>query len=86
MFCISASQLIVGLGPYAMIYKVELNLNLIVLNFLNATWCSVLMTIYAMLLTYIVQIKAELEEIMNENVQLFDKMHEGVALVSESED
>ena len=54
MICIFASQLIVGLGPHAMVYKIEINLNVIVANFLNAVWCTVLMTIYAMLLTYIV--------------------------------
>lgn len=40
---------------------------------------------YGMVLTYIAQIKSQLVELMNENICLFDKMHEGVVVVSESD-
>ncbi len=68
MICTVACQLIVGLGPHAMIYEKGLTFIMVVSNLLNATWCFVLMVTAAMLFTYIVQIKAELVEIMNENV------------------
>ncbi len=38
-----------------------------------------------MVLTYITQIKSELVELMNENISLFNKMHEGVVVVSEKD-
>ena len=51
----------------------------------NAFAAFLLITIYGMVLTYIAQIKSELVELMNENISLFDKMHEGVVVVSESD-
>ncbi len=52
---------------------------------LNAGFAFCLITIYGMVLTYIAQIKSELVELMDENICLFDKMHEGVAIVTESD-
>ena len=51
----------------------------------NAFFAFMLITIYGMVLTYIAQIKSELVELMNENICLFDKLHEGVVVVSESD-
>ena len=86
MICTVISQLIVGLGSHAIIYEKNITFILVVFNFLNAFWCFLLILFTAMVFTYVVQIKAELVEIMNENVQLFDKIHEGIVLVSKSED
>jgi hypothetical protein len=57
----------------------------IIEKILNCFWAFVLITIYGMLLIYIVQIKSQLVDLVKENINLFDRMHEGVVLVSESD-
>ncbi len=57
----------------------------VIAKLLNCVAAFAILTIYGMVLTYIAQIKSELVELMNENICLFDKMHEGVAIVTESD-
>ncbi len=57
----------------------------IVAKLVNGFFAFALLTIYGMVLTYIAQIKSELVELMNENICLFDRMHEGVAIVTEKD-
>ena len=44
-----------------------------------------ILTIFCMTLTYIARIKWNLENVIDENINLFDRMHEGLVLVSEKE-
>lgn len=52
---------------------------------LNGFWAFVILTIFCMTLTYIARIKWNLENVIDENINLFDRMHEGLVLVSEKE-
>lgn len=42
-------------------------------------------TLFWMVMTYIAQIKGQLLQLMTENMNLFDKMHEGLVVVSEDD-
>ena len=57
----------------------------VIAKLLNGFAAFAIITIYGMVVTYIAQIKSELVELMNENICLFDKMHEGVAIVTEKD-
>ncbi len=65
------------------IYNQDLKLALVFRKLINSLWTFVLLTIYGMILTYIVQIKSQLVDLMQEKIQLLDKLHEGVIIVEE---
>ncbi len=77
------TQLIVDFGPVMVIYNQDLKFALIFSKLINSMWIFVLLTIYGMTLTYIVQIKSQLVDLIQEKIQLFDKLHEGVVIVEE---
>ena len=56
---------------------------MVVNKLLNGFFCFVILTVAGMLLTYIVRIKSQLVELMDENVNLFDQMHEGLVVVAD---
>jgi hypothetical protein len=52
---------------------------------INGFLAFTILTIYGMVITYIAQIKSQLVQLMNENINLFDQMSEGLVVVSEED-
>jgi len=49
---------------------------------INTLFCFIYSSLYAMVVTYIAQLRGKISRLMMENVNLFDKMHEGMIVVS----
>lgn len=77
------TQLIIDFGPTMFIYNQDLSFTLIFSKLINSLWTFVILITYGMILTYIVQIKSQLVDLMQEKIQLLDKLHEGVVIVEE---
>ena len=54
------------------VYKQELGVLMIITKLMNSAFCFVLLCVLGMQLTYIVRIKSQLVELMDENMNLFD--------------
>ena len=52
---------------------------------LNGLFCFTICTILSMLITYIAIIRSRMSKLMVENINLLDKMHEGLVVLSESD-
>ena len=58
-------------------------MSLVAGSILNAFFLFCIVAVLSMMVTYIVQLKGKLAKIIFENVCLFDKMHEGIIVVSQ---
>lgn len=52
---------------------------------LNALSCFFILTVLSMLITYIASLKGRIMHLMAENLNLLDKMHEGLIVVSKDD-
>ena len=58
---------------------------MIVGNFLNTFFCFSILAILSMTVTYIAQIRGKLTQLVKENLDLLDKMHEGLIVILEKD-
>jgi hypothetical protein len=49
---------------------------------LQPIWTIIVLTIMGVMITYIVQIRARLEKLVDENLNLLNRMHEGLIMLS----
>ena len=52
---------------------------------LNAFFLFIILTILSMLVTYIAQIRSKVNHLIVENLNLLDRMHEGLIVLSEAD-
>ena len=69
--------------PY--LYKEEWSGGLVLANLLNTFFCFTILTVFNMLLTYIAVIRSKLAQLIVENLNLLDRMHEGLIVMSETQ-
>ena len=68
--------------PY--LYNEEWSGGLVLANLLNTFFCFTILTVFNMLLTYIAVIRSKLAQLIVENLNLLDRMHEGLIVMSET--
>ena len=70
-------------GP--VLFNEEFNFFGVLSKLFNVASLLLFITLLGMLVTYIAQIKGKMNQLMIENLNLLDKMHEGLIVVSEKE-
>jgi len=77
--------LFIEFGPLMLVNKQELGVFMVITKLLNGAFGFVILNVLGMQLTYIVRIKSQLVELMAENMNLFDEMHEGLVVVTDKD-
>lgn len=66
---------------YPLVYNQELDLTLVAHKLSNIVATLIMSSVVMLFLTYVVHIKAQVEELIEENLGLLNNMHEGLVLV-----
>ena len=77
--------LVVMLVHFPILYNEVWSFKMILLKFLGAFFCFTILTVLSMLITYIAQIRSKMSQLMAENLNLLNRMHEGLVIVSEND-
>lgn len=70
---------------FPIIYSEVWTLGLVVGKVFLTIYCFAILTIFAMLFTYIAHIRGRMVRLIVENVNLLDKMHEGLIVLSQTD-
>ena len=68
-----------------LIYNLDITVGFVLRNLAISLAFFATLNLFCMLLTYIAQIKGKLVQLLNENLKLLDRMHEGLIVISEKE-
>ena len=71
--------------PHPIIHNEKINLVFVIGKLLNSLFLFQMCSIFSMLVTYIVQIRGKMSQLFLENLNLLNKMHEGIIVVSEKD-
>lgn len=81
IFC----ELVISLGIYPLVYRIEINIGYVFEQLLIAISCFVVCSVQTILLTYIAMIRGKMRKLMLENFTLFNKMNEGLIVLSKGD-
>ena len=70
--------------PYPIIYKEVWSFGMLIGKILNAIMLFIILTILSMLITYVASIRSKINHLIQENLSLLDRMHEGLLVLSEN--
>ena len=73
------------LCPQPIIYNESFTIGLVTAKILNSAVFFVVATVLSMTITYIAQIRGKMNKLMLENLNLFNKMNEGLIVISEKD-
>ena len=68
-----------------LIYNLDITVGFVLNNLAISLALFASLNLFCMLLTYIAHIKGKLVKLLNENLKLLDRMHEGLIVISEKE-
>ena len=77
--------LAISLGIYPLVYKIELNISYVLEQLVVAISLLVVSSVHVIVLTYIATIRGKMRKLMLENFTLFNKMNEGLIVLSKSD-
>ena len=77
--------LLITLGIYPLVYKIEVSVGYVLEQLLIATALFVVCSVHVVVLTYIAIIRGKMRKLMLENFTLFNKMNEGLIVLSKSD-
>lgn len=66
------SLMIMEFGSFPLVSTQEFDVFIVISKLFNGIFCFILLSVFGMLTTYIVRIKSQLVELMDENMNLFD--------------
>ena len=75
------TYLVIELGIFPIVYDEDINATLILKKVFNCMFCFLILTCIGMLVTYITRTRKKMSSLIQENFNLFDKMHEGVIVL-----
>ena len=70
-------------GQFPIMYNEIWSFSMVFAKILNALFCFTILTIISMLVTYIAMLRSKMNQLMKENLNLLDKMHEGLVVLSQ---
>ena len=70
-------------GQFPIMYNEIWSFAMVFTKILNALFCFTILTIISMLVTYIAMLRSKMNQLMKENLNLLDKMHEGLVVLSQ---
>ena len=73
-------------SQYPLLYNEEWSMGMVLGKLMNGFFCFTILTILNMLLMYIAQIRSKLAQLIFENLNLLDGMHEGLIVLSAESD
>ena len=79
------TMLIMQFSQFPFLHNEEWSFSMIFGKLFNAFFCFAILTILSMLVTYIAMIRGKMNKLIVENLNLLDKMHEGLIVLSESD-
>ena len=85
VICCTIVCLIMMFGQFPIMYNEIWSISMVVGKILNALFLFIILTILSMLVTYIAQIRSKVNRLIVENLNLLDRMHEGVIVLSEAD-
>ena len=68
---------------YPLVYKQDWSFNMVLGKLLNTFFVFAILTVLGMLMTYIAKIRHKLSLLVSENLNLLNKMHEGLVILTE---
>ena len=78
-------MMIMQFSQFPFLYNEEWSFSMIFGKMLNGLFCFAILTILSMIVTYIAMIRGRMSKLIVENLNLLDKMHEGLIVLSESD-
>ena len=81
----SLSVFIVESTCYSLILKKGFSVGVLFGAIVNALACTLILTALCMMIVYIAKLKSRITILLEENISLLDKMHEGLIVVSKDE-
>ena len=75
----------IQLVPHPLVYSEDIKVGLVIGKLLNSIVLFGIVAIAGMVVTYIAQIRGKMSQLLNENLNLLNKMHEGIVVVSEKD-
>ena len=85
VICCTIVCLIMMLGQFPIMYNEVWSFGMVLGKVLNAFFLFIILTILSMLVTYIAQIRSKVNHLIVENLNLLDRMHEGLIVLSEAD-
>ena len=73
------------LVPHPLVYSEDITVGMVIGKLLNSFCLFGIASIAGMVVTYIAQIRGKMSQLLNENLNLLNKMHEGIVVVSEKD-
>ena len=77
------TMLVLSFGQFSFVFDSEWTVSEISGKLFNSLFCFVFITIIAMLFTYVAMIRGKMSNLILENLNLLDKMHEGLIVLSQ---
>ena len=81
----SLSVFIVESTCYSLVLKKGFSVGVLFGAIVNALACTLILTALCMMIVYIAKLKSHITILLEENISLLDKMHEGLIVVSKDE-
>ena len=75
----------IQLGTQAIVNNENINIPFVIGKLLNSLFLFLILSIVGMVVTYIAQIRGKMSRLLIENLNLLNKMHEGIIVVSEKD-
>ena len=75
----------IQLCPHAIVNNENINVPFVIGKLLNSIFLFLICSIIGMVVTYIAQIRGKMSQLLIENLNLLNKMHEGIIVVSEKD-
>ena len=79
------TMLVIQLTQFPFLYGEEWTVFLVFEKLFNIFFCFAILTILAMTITYIAMIRGQMSNLILQSLNMFDKMHEGLLVLSKDD-
>lgn len=85
LICSCIGFMIIQIIPFPIVYNIGVDMSMILASLVATLLLFMVNCMFGMLVTYVVQLKGKMSQLMIENLKLLDKMHEGLIVISEKD-